>query len=113
LINLLFGHKNKLQIDLGDLESEKEHLLTFLETHLKTSIASSHSKLILDSEKLTSQELKHIVTKFVYKRNLNSTHWVSQDGETIKINKFKGVQTKQPEKKKTAPHKSITQSWGL
>jgi hypothetical protein len=67
---LLFGHKNrdqvKLQVDLGDLQNEKEHLSSFLQSHLKVSVAPVENKLTVDSEKLSAQELQRVVTKFVY-----------------------------------------------
>jgi hypothetical protein len=103
---LLFGHKNRLQVDMGDLKEEKEHLTSFLHTNLKSEVTSIQNKLIIDSEELTSQELQRIVTKFVYKRNLNATHYVSLDGSTIRINEFKSG-NKKPEKRSknpTPPH---------
>lgn len=103
---MLFGHKSKLQVDLGDLKEEKEHLISFLQTNLKSEVTYIQNKLVIDSEELTSQELQRIVTKFVYKRNLNTTHYVSLDGGTIRINEFKSG-SKKPEKRSknpTPPH---------
>ena len=94
-----FGnHKNKLQIDLGDLQSEKEHLSSFLHSSLNVDATSNQNRLSLESEKLSSQELQRIVNKFVYRRHLNGTHWVSIEGSVVKINKFKNA--KKPEKNK-------------
>jgi hypothetical protein len=109
----LFGSKNKLQVDLGDLEKETEHLSDFLKSNLKVEVTSNQNKLTLNSEKIPPQDLQRVVTKFVYRRNLNGTHWVSVEGGTVKINRFKNT-TKKPEKeKKNKAHQSITQSWGL
>jgi hypothetical protein len=114
---LLFGHKNKpkmgLQVDLGDLQEEKEHLKSFLQSHLKIPVTQAGDKLNVDSEKLTAQELQHAVTKFVYHRNLNSTHWVSVEGTTVKINRFEGTAKKKEKDKKDKPHQTAAQSWGL
>ena len=113
---LLFGRGNKLQVDMGDLLEEKERLTNFIEQNLKVRVDSSNKKLAIDSDKVSSQELKHLITKFVYRRNLNATHWVSLDGETIKIKRFKNAikKTKKSEKNKKEPaHQTITQSWGL
>jgi hypothetical protein len=114
---LLFGHKNKpkmgLQVDVGDLQNEKEQLSSFLQLHLKVSVASVQDKLTVDSEKLTAQELQHVVTKFIYHRNLNSTHWTSIEGTTVKINRFKGTDKKKEKDKKEPPHQTAAQSWGL
>jgi len=96
---LLFGsHKNKLQVDLGDLQDEKERLSNFLQSSLKVEAISSQNRLSIDSEKLSPKELQRAVNKFIYRRNLNGTHWVSLEGSVVKINKFQNA--KKPEKNK-------------
>ena len=96
---MVFGnHKSKLQVDLGDLQGEKEHLTSFLHSSLKVDATSSQNKLSVESEELSPQELQRVVNKFVYRRNLNGTHWVSLEGSVVKINKFKNA--KKPEKNK-------------
>jgi hypothetical protein len=99
---------------LGDLQNEKEHLSSFLQSKLKVSVTPAGNKLIVNSEKLSAQELHHVVTKFVYHRNFNRTHWVSIEGTTVKINRFKGKAKKnEKQKKNTLPHQTAIQSWGL
>ena len=110
---LLFGHKNRLQIDLGDLQDQKENLTSFLQSKLNVSVSSGKSKLVLDSEKVTVLELHQAVTKYVHRHNLGSTHWVSVQDETVKINRFKISEKKKEKHKKNKPHQSLTQSWGL
>jgi hypothetical protein len=112
---LVFGHKSKLQIDLADLENEKDHLTGFLQSNLKVGGTWIQNKMVVDSETLSPQELQRVVTKFVYRRNLNSTHWVSVEGSTVKINRFKGSgkPEKEKQKKSGSPAGNITQSWGL
>ena len=114
---MLFGHKkqppNKLQIDLGDLQNEKEQLSRFLQSKLKVSITPIEEMLTVDSEALSAQELQHAMTKFIYHRNLNATHWVSVEGKTVKINRF-NVSAKKTEKhEKKTYHQTAAQSWGL
>ena len=113
---MLFGHKNRhqneLQVDLGDLQNEKEHLISFLQSHLKASVFHVEGKLAVSSEKVSAQELQHVVTKFVYHRNLNGTHWVSIEGATVKINRFKGTEKKEKHQKEP-PRQTAVQSWGL
>ena len=109
----LFGNKNKLQVSLGDLEEEKEKLLTYLQSNLKADVLINKDKLAFDPEKVSAQELQHLVTKFVYKHNLNSTHFVSVDGSTVKVERFKGARKPDKDKKNGSRHQSITQSWGL
>jgi hypothetical protein len=110
---MIFGHKNQpktgLKVDLGDLQNEKENLTSFLQTHLKISITQVEDNLMVNSEKVPVQELQHALTKFVYHRNLNSTHWVSVEGTTVKINRFKGEKKKEKDKKEPPtkpPHKA-------
>ena len=111
---MLFRHKNRLQVDLGDLQNEKEHLFNFLQSKLKVSVTPVGNKLTVNSEKLSARELHHVVTKFVYRRNFNNTHGVSIKGTTVKIIRFKGKAKKNKKhKKNTSPHQTPLQSWGL
>ena len=113
---MLLGHKNRLQVDLGDLENEQDHLSSFLKSNLKVDFVLNNGRLSPDSEKIAPQELQRLVTKFLYRRNLNSSHWVSLEGSIVKINKFKS-ENKKPEKQhkksSSSSASSITQSWGL
>jgi hypothetical protein len=94
---LVFGnHKNKLQVDLGDLKDEMERLSSFLLSSLKVEATSSQNKLSVNSEELSPQELLRVVNKFVYRRHLNGTHWVSLEDSVVKIKTFKNA--KKPEK---------------
>lgn len=111
---LLFGHKNRLQIDLGDLQNEKESLSSFLHSNLTVSVNSGRDKLVLDSEEeLSVLELQRVVAKYVRRHNLSRTHWVSVEDKTVKINRFKGSEKKKEKHNKSKPHQNITQSWGL
>ena len=114
-VYLLFRHENKVerQVDLGDLDNEKEHLSSFLQSNLQVSVTSSIIKLTVISENLSVRKLQRVVTKFIYHRNLNLTHWVSIEGKTVKINRFKGTAKKKEKHKREAPHQTAIQSWGL
>ena len=114
---MLFGHKNKSQsefeVDLGDLQNEKENLTSFLQLHLKVSVSQVEDKLKVDSETVSLPELQHVVNKFVYHRDLNNTHWVSVEGaSTVKINRFKVIEKKEKHEPEP-PHQTAMQSWGL
>jgi hypothetical protein len=113
---LLFGHKNKsqseLKVDLGDLQNERENITSFLQLRLKVPVSQVEEKLRVDSEKVSAQELQHVVNKFVYHRDLNGTHWVSVEGSTVKINRFKVIEKKEKHEKEP-PHQTAAQSWGL
>ena len=112
---MFFRHKNEIefQVDLGDLDSEKERLSSFLQSNLQVSVTWSKNKLTVISENLSVQELQRVVTKFIYHRDLNLTHWVSIEGTTVKINRFKGTAKKKEKHKKEPPHQTAIQSWGL
>jgi len=109
---MLFGHKNKLQIDMGDLQNEKERLASFLQSNLKASITPEKNKLILDSEKLSASELHKAVTDCVHRHNLSRAYYVSLEDKTVKISRFRGADKKK-ENKKGNPSQSMTQTWGL
>jgi hypothetical protein len=110
---LLFKHKSKLEVDIGDLENEKENLSNFLQQHLKVEVTEGRGKLSVDAEKTTITDLYQAVKKFVYHQHLNNTHWVSEEASKVKINKFKGHEKKKEKNKKEPQHQSEVQTWGL
>ncbi len=109
---MVFGHKNTLQIDLGDLPHEKERLAKYLQSNLNEPIIEKDTKLVLHSEKLSAFELHKTVTNYVYHHNLSRAYKVILDNGIVKIKRFKGTENKK-ETKKTKPSQTITQSWGL
>jgi hypothetical protein len=110
---LLFGRKDQPKIDLGDISEERENLHKFLQSKLKVEPTIIQGKLVFESANVSPQELQRLVTKFIYTRNLNTRHWASLDGSTVKIQNFKGVEKKIEKHKKSAPTETPTQSWGL
>ena len=114
---MLFKHKDnpqmKLQVDLGDLQNEKEHLSSFLQLHLKVDVSQVGDKLAVDSEKVSLQDLQHVVNKFVYHRDLNVTHWVSVEGSTVKINRFKGTDKKKRNMRRNRRIKPLLKAGGF
>ncbi|MFB3888356.1 MAG: hypothetical protein ACE14S_02630 [Candidatus Bathyarchaeia archaeon] len=102
---MLFGLKRPLQVDLGELHDEREKLISFLNARLRINVVYDQNRLAVDSPTLTAEELQHAVNKFIYRQNLNFVYWVSLEGRTVKINRFKNA--KKPEKNKkpgTPPH---------
>ncbi len=93
---MVFGSKKILQIDLGEAKDETEKLVNFLKSKLEIDVAFNQNKITVDSEKLSPEELQHAVNKFIYHQHLNNLYWVSIQGNTVKINKFKNA--KKPEK---------------
>ena len=97
-------------MDVGELEAERELLSTFLRSKLKVDVVSKGNKVLVDSENLSSKELKRIVNKFVYNRNLTNKYWVALEGGVVRINKFKRSE-KHKKPKKGIPPSTIRHGW--
>lgn len=110
---MLFHHKNKLQVDLGDLCTEKESLSSFLQAAFQVPVITVGNRLTVESEKVSPQELQRVIIKFIYKRNINNTYYVTLEGNTLRVNTFKGSTKKPVDTKKNAAHQTAAQSWGL
>ncbi|MCW4030701.1 MAG: hypothetical protein NWE92_13780 [Candidatus Bathyarchaeota archaeon] len=113
---MLFRHKKpptEFQVDLGDLPTEKSRLAKFLQQHLTVTVTPHKEKLVVHSESVTLQDLHHFVNKFIYHRDLNVTHWVSSEGSTVKINRFKKDSKKKTKPKKEPPTQTEVQTWGI
>jgi hypothetical protein len=103
--------KRKLRVDLSELENERESLSDFLRAKLKVDIASKGNKVLVDSENLPPKELKRMVNKFVYHRNLNHKYWVALESGVVKIKKFKRSEKKEKRKEKGTPPSTIKHGW--
>jgi len=108
---LFLRRKRKLKVDLGELEDERESLSNFLRSKLKVDVTSSGNKVLVDCENLSSKELKRLVSKFVYRRNLMNKYWVALKGGVVKINKFKRAKKKEERKKKGTPPSTVSHGW--
>jgi hypothetical protein len=110
--DLLFKHKSVVKVDLADLDVEKENLANFLCSQFKLNASITPKGLELNMDDVPTYSLAIMVKKFVYRKNLSSTHWVAVENNVVKINRFKGS-TKKEKRKKSMPHQNISQSWGL
>ena len=90
-------------MDLGELQNEKENLSNFLRTHLHVKVTSNDDRLTVDSDAGTKQELHQAVTKFIYHKNLNGTHWASLKGNVIKIEKFEHTKKEKEDRNPETP----------
>jgi hypothetical protein len=86
---LLFKHKSVVKVDMADLDSEKESFANFLLSQFKLNSSITPEGLELNMDDVSTFALARIVNKFVYHKNLNSTHWVTVKNNVVKINKFK------------------------
>ena len=108
---MFLRRKRELKVDLSELEDEREPLSSFLRSKLKVDVASKGNKVLVDSENLSSKELRRIVNKFVYRRNLMNKYWVALESGVIKINKFKHAEKKEKRKSKGIPPSTIKHGW--
>ncbi len=108
---MFLTRKKKLKVDLSELEEERESLYTFLHSTFNVNMISNGNKMVVDSEKLSSQDLKKVVNKFVYRRNLNSKYWVALEDNVVKIHKLKNVEKHKKRKKKIPPPSTIKHGW--
>jgi hypothetical protein len=88
-------------------------LVNFLESRLKIEVLEEKNTLTVDQEKVSLINLHHTVKKYLYHRNLSNTHYLTLEGLTVKINRFKSHNKKDKEKPKERQVKTMTQTWGL
>ena len=110
---MLFKHKSVVKVDMADLDGEKESLANFLLSKFKLNSSVTPKGLDLNMDDVPTYSLAIMVKKFIYHKNLNSTHWISAENNVVKINRFKGNTKKKEKNTKSNPHQNITQSWGL
>jgi hypothetical protein len=110
LNDVFLRRKRKLKVDLSELKDESESLSSFLRSKLKVEVTSRDNMVLVDSENLSSKELKRIVNKFVYHQNLMNNYWVALESDTIKFKKFKHTEKKEKRKKEGTPS-TIKHGW--
>jgi hypothetical protein len=98
-------------VDLSELEDEIESLSNFLRSKLKVEVTSTGKKMLIDSENLSSKELKRLVTKFLYRRNLMNKYWVALKGDVVKINRLKRSEKHEKRRGKGTPPSTIRHGW--
>jgi len=104
--------KKPLEVDLGGLETDERELLSgFLRSNLKVNVALTSNKLSVNSEQLSPEELKRLVNKFVYHKNLNRKYWVALDGNVVSIHKFERVKKQEKRRRETTQPSTITHGW--
>lgn len=108
---MFLRRKKKLEVDLSEFEDEKESLPSFLRSHMKADVTSSGNRVLIDSEKTSTQELKRLVNKFVYHRNLNNRYYVTLEKHVVKLIKLEGAKKREKRKKKTTPPSTIKHGW--
>jgi hypothetical protein len=110
---MLFKHKSVVKVEMGDLDAEKTNLANFLSDQFKLNSSITSKGLELNMDDVQIYSLVTMVKKFIYHKNLNTTHWVNAENNVVRINRFKGTTKKKEKHEKVASHQSISQSWGL
>jgi len=95
---------------MGDLDDEKENLANFLRSQFGLNPSITREGLELEMEVVSTYKLARQVTKFVYRKNLNSTHWVDVKNNVVKINRFEHQKKTKKNKHPTTPS-TIKHGW--
>ena len=98
-----------MKVDLGELK-ESASLSSFLSSKLEDDVTSKGNKLFIYSDLLSSSELKRLVNKFVYRRNLNHKYWVALERDVVKLHKFNHSKKKGKQKEAITPS-TIKHGW--
>jgi hypothetical protein len=80
---------NVVKVQMADLDDEKKNLANFLLSQFKLNSSITSLGLELKMEDVPAFTLSRMVNKFVYRKNLNGTHWVEVKNNVVKINRFK------------------------
>ena len=106
----MFSRGKKLKVDCVELEGEREHLSGFLRKSLNVEVVFDDHNLLVDSEKLSAQELKVLVSKFIYHQHLNNRYWAALEGGGVRIHKFEEKKSEKRKKPATTPS-TIKHGW--
>ena len=106
----MFTHKSLVKVDMANLDSEKENLAKFLHSQFKLNSSITPEGLELNMEEVSTYALARKVNKFVYRKNLNSTYWVTVKNNVVKINRFTHQKEAKKNKHPTTPS-TIKHGW--
>ncbi len=112
LIVVFLRRRKGLEVVVAELDKDERKLLFgFLRSSLSASVVLSGSKVFVDSGQLSLDELKKLVNKFVYHRNLNRKYYAAVEGGVVRVGRFE--KAKKPEKRKREETKpqTITHGW--
>jgi len=112
LMGVFLRRRKRFEVDLGVLEEDERELLSgFLRSTLNVDVALSGGRVSVDSEGVSLEELRRLVNKFVYHKNLNRRYWVALEGSAVKINKFERAKKQEKRRKETTPPSTIKHGW--
>jgi hypothetical protein len=104
--------RRRLEVNVGALEAvEREDLLGFLRSSLKVDVSLNGGRISVESDVLSADELRRLVTKFVYHRNLNRLYWVGLDGDVVRVHKFDKAKKHEKSRRDVTPPHIVTHGW--
>ena len=101
-----------MSVVVDDLETDERELLSgFLRSSLSVDVALSGGKVLVDSGQLSLDELKILVNKFVYHKNLNRRFWVAVDGNSVRVSRFEKAKKREKRREEGTKPQTITHGW--
>lgn len=102
---MLLERKSLVKVDLAELEEEKQNIVKFLNSQFKLNATANWEGFEFGDEEVSSQMLARLINKYIYRKNLNRTYWVTVDSDKVKIKKFQAIKK---EKKNKHPYTAAT-----
>ncbi len=99
-----------VKVEMNDLIGETESLVNFLTKHYKLHPSLNRKGLELTEVDAPTFGVMKMVNKFLGSKKLNSTHWVSVQGNAVVINQFNLKKKEKKNKHPTAPS-MISHGW--
>ena len=104
--------KKQLEVVAADLEKdEKELLAGFLRSNLDVNVEWSGGKMSVYSGQLSLEDLKKLVNKFVYHKNLNRKYWVAVESNAVRVSRFEKAKKTEKRRKEATKPQTITHGW--
>jgi len=104
--------RKRLSVVVDDLgRDERELLCGFLRSSLGVDVVLSGGKVFVDSGRLSLDELKVLVNKFVYHKNLNRKYWVAVDGNIVRVSRFGKAKKREKRREEGTRPQTITHGW--
>lgn len=106
---MLLKHKSLVKADLAELEEEKQNIAKFLCSQFELKATASWEGFEFE-EDVSAYTLSRLINKYIYRKNLNRTYWVTVENEKVKVKKFK-AQKKEKKNKHPVTASMIRSGW--
>ncbi len=109
---MFLRRKKRITADVSELENDEKQLLSdFLRSSLKGDAVVSGDKASVDSEQFSLEDLKRLLNKFVYHKNLNNKYWVALEGNLVRVRRFDKAKKQEKRRKEETPPSTIAHGW--